>query len=72
MSSLFVSILQVTTHSHLLTSEEMDRLHTVLCDKLKPPECSECPDPLFDMHSCLLQDFDTELDFTAKIRFELQ
>ena len=64
----------MTTHSHLLTSEEMDQLYTVLCDKFKPPESSESeyPDPPFDMHNCLLQDFDTELDFTAKIRFELQ
>lgn len=62
----------MTTHSYLLTREEIKELHIVLCEKLKPPKCGDCPIPSFDVYSCLLQDFGTELDFTTKIRFELQ
>ena len=44
----------MTTHSHLLSSDEVDRLKDLL---------------EFDgLHSFLLQEFDTELDFTSKVR----
>ena len=50
--------LQVTTHSHLLSSDEVDKLSDSLW---------ECGAPEF--HSFLLQEFDTELDFTSKVRY---
>ncbi|CAI8034865.1 E3 ubiquitin-protein ligase RNF213 [Geodia barretti] len=49
-------LLQVTTHSHLLSSDEVDELSDSL-------ELSGSP----DVFSFLLQEFDTELDFTSKV-----
>ena len=49
---------QVTTHSHLLSSDEVDELSDSL-------ELSGSP----DVFSFLLQEFDTELDFTSKVRY---
>ena len=48
---------QVTTHGHILSLDEVD-------------EISECLQQTcgVEVHSLLLQEFDTELDFTSKIR----
>ena len=46
----------MTTHSHILSSDEVDEL-------------SECLQQTCTVHSFLLQEFDTELDFTSKIRY---
>ena len=46
-------IFQVTTHSHLLSSDEVDELKIFL-EEMK-------------IYSFLLQEFDTELDFTSKV-----
>ena len=48
---------QVTTHSHLLSSDEVDDLKILL----------EEMGSFFDVNSFLLQEFDTELDFTSKV-----
>ena len=48
---------QVTTHSHLLSSDEVDDLKNLL----------EEMGSSLDIHSFLLQEFDTELDFTSKV-----
>ena len=48
---------QVTTHGHILSSDEVDELSECL-----QQTCS------VEVHSFLLQEFDTELDFTSKIR----
>ena len=47
----------MTTHSHLLSSDEVDHLKDLLEF-----------DGLHDVQSFLLQEFDTELDFTSKVR----
>ena len=47
---------QVTTHSHLMSSDEVERLAEDLT--LAPGT----------VHSFLLQEFDTELDFSSKVR----
>ena len=48
----------MTTHcSHLLSSDEVDHLRDLLEF-----------DGVCDVHSLLLQEFDTELDFTSKVR----
>ena len=49
---------QVTTHGHILSSDEVDELSECL-----QQTCS------VEVHSFLLQEFDTELDFTSKIRY---
>ena len=49
---------QVTTHSHLLSSDEVEELGDSL-------QLSENP----DVDSFILQEFDTELDFTSKVRY---
>ena len=50
---------QVTTESHILSSDEVDEL--IKC--LQQTICS------VEVHAFLLQEFDTELDFTSKIRY---
>ena len=52
----YVSILQVTTHSHLLSGEEVEQLGDVLGYR-------------DHVSWFLLQEFDTELDFFNKVRF---
>ena len=47
----------MTTHSHLLSSDEVDDLKNLL----------EEMGSSLDIHSFLLQEFDTELDFTSKV-----
>ena len=54
-------ISQVTTHSHLLSSDEVDELSDILQPTVTP-----------DVFSFLLQEFDTELDFTSKVRWAYQ
>ena len=49
---------QVTTHSHLLSSVEVEELGNSL-------QLSENP----DVDSFILQEFDTELDFTSNVRY---
>ena len=50
-------VFQVTTHSHLLSSDEVEGLGKDL--PLAPRA----------VHSFLLQEFDTELDFSSKVRY---
>jgi len=49
--------LQVTTHSHLLSQDELDHISSKLL--LDPSH----------VHAFSLQEFDTELDFSNKVRY---
>ena len=53
---LILSILKITTHSHLLSSTEMEELRNEL--NFSPEQ----------VKWYLLQEFDTEMDFSNKIK----
>ena len=55
---IFCVLSQVTTHSHLLSSDEVEQLSDCLQLSANP-----------DVYSFILQEFDTELDFTSKVRY---
>ena len=58
-TSLNIPCFQVTTHSHLLSQDELDRISSTL--SLDP----------YHIHVFSLQEFDTELDFSNKVRYVL-